>query len=54
MKVCFWINTGFDGANYEECIELDDNSKEEDLDFAMQEYLRDNIAYGYYIEEGED
>lgn len=51
MKVVFWINTGFAGCDYEIEEEFNDDTPTEILDEYMNEFLIDNIDYGYYRKE---
>lgn len=51
MKVTFWIETGFNGADYLETMDLPDNCTEETLEEYMTNYVSNHIQYGYYKEE---
>ena len=52
MKVTFYIETGFAGCNYEETFDVADDATEKDLENMMQDFLSNNIDYGYYRTEG--
>lgn len=49
QRVKLWIETGFNKCAFEEIVELPDYYDEEDLEKTAQEYLFENILYGYEV-----
>lgn len=53
-KYKFWIETGVVGADFYEINEVEDNVTEETLEEYMQNFLHNQISYGYYEVEDEE
>ena len=47
-KISFWINTGFAGCDYEEIMEFEDNTTNEQLHEEAKIFLTNNIDFGWY------
>lgn len=46
-KIRLWIETGFAGCNYEDVIEIEDDSTDKDIEIEMLAFLQNNIDYGW-------
>lgn len=46
-KIRLWIETGYVGADYDEIIEVPDDVSEEELWEYAEEYVWENISYGW-------